>query len=126
MQMLLMSSAIFRGAFDAWIDAGRQDFFEPVVCIGVIVEANDFPITGRAIQVESLSERSIRVEPNSAHLASRRHTFELAEDRPMTTVAKQVGNAVPPLLASRIAKALAAQLDTSFAGARISASTVAV
>lgn len=37
--------------------------------------------------------------------------FELPEEQPMTTVAKQVGNAVPPLLARSIADALAAQLD---------------
>ena len=78
--MLPMSSALCRGVNDAWIDAGRQDFFEPVVCIGVIVEATDFAIPGRAIQVESLGERSIRVEPNGAHLASRRHPFEFAEE----------------------------------------------
>jgi DNA (cytosine-5)-methyltransferase 1 len=37
--------------------------------------------------------------------------FELPEDQPMTTVAKQVGNAVPPLLAQRVADLVAAQLD---------------
>lgn len=38
-------------------------------------------------------------------------TFELLEDQPMTAVAKQVGNAVPPLLAQRVAALAAAQLD---------------
>ena len=38
-------------------------------------------------------------------------SFELPEDQPMTTVAKQVGNAVPPKLAERVARLVAAQLD---------------
>lgn len=37
--------------------------------------------------------------------------FELPEEQPMTKVAKQVGNAVPPLLARTLAAALAALLD---------------
>jgi len=37
--------------------------------------------------------------------------FELPGDQPMTTVAKQVGNAVAPLLAQRVAEIIAAQLD---------------
>lgn len=41
--------------------------------------------------------------------------FELPVDQAMTTVAKQVGNAVPPLLARRVAELIAAQLD-DFAG----------
>jgi DNA (cytosine-5)-methyltransferase 1 len=40
-------------------------------------------------------------------------SFVLPDDQPMTTVAKQVGNAVPPLLAQRVAAALAEQLDLS-------------
>ncbi len=40
-------------------------------------------------------------------------SFELPEDQPMTAVAKQVGNAVPPLLAQRIAAHIAALLDAS-------------
>jgi DNA (cytosine-5)-methyltransferase 1 len=39
--------------------------------------------------------------------------FELPADQPMTTVAKQVGNAVPPLLARRIAETLAIQLHAA-------------
>jgi DNA (cytosine-5)-methyltransferase 1 len=39
--------------------------------------------------------------------------FELPTDQPMTTVAKQVGNAVPPLLARRIAEVLAKQLEAT-------------
>lgn len=41
--------------------------------------------------------------------------FELPADQAMTAVAKQVGNAVPPLLAQRVAELIAAQLD-DFAG----------
>jgi DNA (cytosine-5)-methyltransferase 1 len=37
--------------------------------------------------------------------------FVLPEDQPMVSIAKQVGNAVPPLLAERIADALAWALD---------------
>jgi DNA (cytosine-5)-methyltransferase 1 len=39
--------------------------------------------------------------------------FEFPEDQPMTTVAKQVGNAVPPLLARTLADALADALDAA-------------
>jgi DNA (cytosine-5)-methyltransferase 1 len=39
--------------------------------------------------------------------------FFLPEDQPMTEIAKQVGNAVPPLLARRISEALAAALDAA-------------
>ena len=41
--------------------------------------------------------------------------FVLPDEQPMTTVAKQVGNAVPPLLARTLAVALAAALDDSAA-----------
>ena len=37
--------------------------------------------------------------------------FVLPEDQSMTSIARQVGNAVPPRLAQRIAESLAAQLD---------------
>jgi DNA (cytosine-5)-methyltransferase 1 len=37
--------------------------------------------------------------------------FELPEDQAMTAVAKQVGNAVAPRLATRVAELVAAQLD---------------
>jgi site-specific DNA-cytosine methylase len=39
--------------------------------------------------------------------------FELPEDQAMTAVARQVGNAVPPTLAARIAELVAAQLDAA-------------
>lgn len=51
-------------------------------------------------------------------------TFELPEDQPMTTVAKQVGNAVPPLLAQRVAVLVAAQLDVA-ASPAVTAAAVA-
>lgn len=38
--------------------------------------------------------------------------FVFPEDQAMTSVARQIGNAVPPLLAQRIAEALSAALDT--------------
>ena len=37
--------------------------------------------------------------------------FALPEDQSMTAIAKQIGNAVPCLLAQRIANVLAAHLD---------------
>jgi DNA (cytosine-5)-methyltransferase 1 len=40
-------------------------------------------------------------------------SFKFPEDQAMTSVARQIGNAVPPLLARRIAEALAAQLDAA-------------
>jgi DNA (cytosine-5)-methyltransferase 1 len=39
--------------------------------------------------------------------------FELPDEQPMTTVAKQIGNAVPPLLAQALAAALVGCLDAS-------------
>ena len=39
--------------------------------------------------------------------------FILPEDQAMTSIARQIGNAVPPLLARRIAEALAEALDLS-------------
>ena len=38
--------------------------------------------------------------------------FVLPDDQPMTSIARQIGNAVPPVLAARIADALAAALDS--------------
>ncbi|HEY3492664.1 MAG TPA: DNA cytosine methyltransferase, partial [Solirubrobacterales bacterium] len=38
-------------------------------------------------------------------------SFVFPEDQSMTSVARQIGNAVPPLLARRIAEALAVHLD---------------
>lgn len=39
--------------------------------------------------------------------------FVLPEDQSMTSIAKQIGNAVPPLLAQRLAESLAAHLDVA-------------
>ena len=43
--------------------------------------------------------------------------FALPEEQAMTSVARQIGNAVPPLLARRIAESLALALDAERAGA---------
>jgi DNA (cytosine-5)-methyltransferase 1 len=37
--------------------------------------------------------------------------FELPQDQPMTTIAKQIGNAVPPLLARALARSIAELMD---------------
>jgi DNA (cytosine-5)-methyltransferase 1 len=47
----------------------------------------------------------------AARCMSFRDDFVFPEDQTMTSVARQIGNAVPPLLASRIAQALAVHLD---------------
>lgn len=44
--------------------------------------------------------------------------FVLPEHQTMTSVARQIGNAVPPLLARRIAEALAEALDAEQSRAR--------
>jgi DNA (cytosine-5)-methyltransferase 1 len=46
--------------------------------------------------------------------------FKLPTDQSMTSIAKQIGNAVPPLLAHRLAETLAAHIETARAGARVS------
>jgi DNA (cytosine-5)-methyltransferase 1 len=46
----------------------------------------------------------------AARLMSFPDDFVLPEDQAMTSIARQVGNAVPPLLAQRIAESLAAAL----------------
>ncbi|HVX33153.1 MAG TPA: DNA cytosine methyltransferase, partial [Solirubrobacterales bacterium] len=48
----------------------------------------------------------------AARLMSFPDDFVLPEDQAMSSVARQVGNAVPPLLARRIAESLAASLDS--------------
>lgn len=47
----------------------------------------------------------------AARCMSFRDSFKFPEDQAMTSVARQIGNAVPPLLARRIAESLAAHLD---------------
>ncbi len=43
--------------------------------------------------------------------------FVLPEEQSMTSIAKQIGNAVPPLLAQRLAESLAVHLDRAHTGA---------
>lgn len=45
--------------------------------------------------------------------------FDLPEDQSMTSVARQIGNAVPPVLAYRIAEVLADQLDRAAAPSEV-------
>lgn len=54
--------------------------------------------------------RAITVR-EAARLMSFPDDFVLLEDQPMTAVARQVGNAVPPLMAERLAEAIAVALD---------------
>jgi DNA (cytosine-5)-methyltransferase 1 len=58
----------------------------------------------------------------AARLMSFPDDFILPEDQSMSSIARQVGNAVPPLLARRIAEALAAALAEVTAPERIEAS----
>jgi DNA (cytosine-5)-methyltransferase 1 len=55
--------------------------------------------------------RAITVR-EAARLMSFPDDFGLLDDQPMTAVARQVGNAVPPLMAQRLAEAIAVALDT--------------
>jgi DNA (cytosine-5)-methyltransferase 1 len=51
--------------------------------------------------------------------------FALPEHQAMTSVARQIGNAVPPLLAQRIAEALGEALDSSTSGSETPAAAAA-
>lgn len=55
-------------------------------------------------------DRPITVR-EAARLMSFPDDFVLLEDQPMTAVARQIGNAVPPLIAQRLAEAIATALD---------------
>ncbi|MCW3045760.1 MAG: haeIIIM [Solirubrobacterales bacterium] len=57
-----------------------------------------------------VEHRAITVR-EAARLMSFPDDFILLNDQPMTAVARQVGNAVPPLMAQRIAEAIALALD---------------
>jgi DNA (cytosine-5)-methyltransferase 1 len=52
----------------------------------------------------------------AARCMSFRDSFKFPEEQAMTSVARQIGNAVPPLLARRIAEALAAHMDAESEG----------
>lgn len=47
--------------------------------------------------------------------------FQFPEEQSMTSVARQIGNAVPPLLARRIAESIAAELDQDQVGSELMA-----
>ena len=49
----------------------------------------------------------------AARLMSFPDDFQLPDDQSMTSIAKQIGNAVPPLLARRLAETLATQIDAA-------------
>lgn len=61
-------------------------------------------------------DRAITVR-EAARLMSFPDDFILLEDQPMTAVARQIGNAVPPLMARRLADAIASALDAADHGA---------
>jgi DNA (cytosine-5)-methyltransferase 1 len=56
--------------------------------------------------------RAITVR-EAARLMSIPDNFELPEDQPMTAVARQIGNAVPTLMAQCFAEAIAAEMDAA-------------
>jgi DNA (cytosine-5)-methyltransferase 1 len=62
------------------------------------------------------ADRPITVR-EAARLMSLDDGFILPEDQSMTSIARQIGNAVPPVLARQIADAVAAQLDAPAVGA---------
>jgi DNA (cytosine-5)-methyltransferase 1 len=57
-------------------------------------------------------DRAITVR-EAALLMSFPSHHKLPEDQPMTAIARQIGNAVPPLMARRLAEPIAALLDTA-------------
>jgi len=59
-------------------------------------------------------DRAITVR-EAARLMSFPDDFILREDQPMTAVARQIGNAVPPLMAQRLAESIASSLDAAYA-----------
>lgn len=61
-----------------------------------------------------IEHRTITVR-EAARLMSFPDDFALLDDQPMTAVARQVGNAVPPLMAQRLAEAIAAALEAGTA-----------
>jgi DNA (cytosine-5)-methyltransferase 1 len=66
------------------------------------------PEKGRYLHPSAHRPLTVR---EAARCMSFEDDFVLPEEQSMTSVARQVGNAVPPLLARRIAEALAAHLD---------------
>lgn len=64
--------------------------------------------------------RAITVR-EAARLMSFPDDFELPDGLSMTVIARQVGNAVPPLLALRLAEAIAGQLDAEASTDRVAA-----
>jgi DNA (cytosine-5)-methyltransferase 1 len=72
------------------------------------------PEKGRYIH--PTEDRAITVR-EAARLMSFPDDFVLLDDQPMTAVARQVGNAVPPLMAQRLAEAIAIALDATEAAA---------
>jgi DNA (cytosine-5)-methyltransferase 1 len=63
------------------------------------------------------ADRAITVR-EAARLMSFPDDFELPEEQSMTSIARQIGNAVPPLLARRLGEALAKTLDSHFRAVR--------
>lgn len=64
--------------------------------------------------------RAITVR-EAARLMSFPDDFELPDEQSMTAIARQVGNAVPPLLALRLAEAVAGQLDVEVSAGQVAA-----
>jgi DNA (cytosine-5)-methyltransferase 1 len=71
------------------------------------------PEKGRYLHPEA--DRAITVR-EAARLQSFPDHFVFPEDQSMTAVARQIGNAVPPLLARRLAEAVATHLDAHVLG----------
>jgi DNA (cytosine-5)-methyltransferase 1 len=84
---------------------GRLSWDKPTVTI-----RTEFfkPEKGRYLHPEAHRPITVR---EAARCMSFSDDFRFPDEQSMTSVARQIGNAVPPLLARRVAESLAAQLD---------------
>jgi DNA (cytosine-5)-methyltransferase 1 len=80
------------------------------------------PEKGRYLHPEEHRPITVR---EAARLMSFPDDFELPTDQSMTSIAKQIGNAVPPLLARRLAETLAAHITTARADSAAAQAAVA-
>jgi DNA (cytosine-5)-methyltransferase 1 len=95
------------GSYDVF---GRLWWDEPATTI-----RTEFHKPEKGRYLHPFEDRAITVR-EAARLMSFPDDFVLLEDQSMTAVARQVGNAVPPLMAQQLAHAIATALDAHLAG----------